>query len=69
MLYREEDRVRRYIQASNRHGVIETFPLVSVTIVSSSNEREAFGSYDEVVSTLAAYKKTAKVEKRQLATG
>lgn len=69
MLYREEDRVRRYIQASNRHGVMESFPLVSVTIVSASNEREPFENYDEVVSTLAGYKKAAKVEKRQLATG
>ena len=37
LLYKEEDRVRRYIQACNRHGVTEFFPLVSVTIVSASN--------------------------------
>ena len=30
---------------------------------------ESFGNYDEVVSMLAAYKKAAKVEKKQLATG
>lgn len=69
MLYKEEDRARRCIRACNRHGVIETFPLVSVTIVSASNEREPFGNYDEVVSTLATYKKAAKIERRQLATG
>lgn len=69
LLYKEEDRVRRYIQACNRHGVTEFFPLVSVTIVSASNEQQAFGNYEEVVSMLAAYKKSAKVEKRQLATG
>lgn len=69
LLYKEEDRVRRYIQSCNRHGVTELFPLVSVTIVSASNEQKAFGNYEEVVSMLAGYKKSAKVEKRQLATG
>ena len=69
LLYREEDRVRRYIQACNRHGVTEFFPLVSVTIVSASNEHQPFRDYEEVVSMLATYKKSAKVEKRQLATG
>ena len=69
MLYKEEDRARRFIQACNRHGVVESFPLVSVTTVSASNEREPFPNYDEVVSTLAGYKKAAKIRKRELATG
>ncbi len=69
MLYREEDRVRRCIQACNRHGVTETFPLVSVTIVSASNEQEPFGNYEEVVSMLAGCKKAAKTRRRELATG
>ena len=69
MLYKEEDRAQRCILACNRHGVMESFPLVSVTIVSASNEYESFGNYDEVVSMLAAYKKAAKIEKKQLATG
>ena len=69
MLYKEEDRARRCIRACNRHGILETFPLVSVTIVSASNEQEAFGDYEEVVGMLAGYKKTAKTRKRELATG
>lgn len=69
MLYREEDRVRRCIQACNRHGVTETFPLVSVTIVSASNEQEPFRNYEEVVSMLAGCKKAAKTRRRELATG
>lgn len=69
MLYKEEDRIRRCIRTCNRHGILETFPLVSVTIVSASNEQEAFGDYEEVVGMLAGYKKTAKTRKRELATG
>ena len=68
MLYKEEDRARRFIQACNRHGVVESFPLVSVTTVSASNEREPFQTYDEVVSMLAGYKKAAKTRKRELVT-
>lgn len=69
MLYTEEDRVRRCIRTYNRHGILETFPLVSVTIVSASNEQEDFGDYEEVVGMLAGYKKIAKTRKRELATG
>lgn len=64
LLYTEEDRARQYIIAKNRHGVVESFPLVSVTIVSLSNEKESFGTPDEVSNILAKYKKAAKAEKR-----
>lgn len=64
MLYKEEDRINQCITACNRHGVVESFPLVSVTIVSISNEFEPFGSHEEVVETLAGYKKAAKAKKR-----
>lgn len=67
MLYKEEDRARQYITACNRHGVTEQFPLVSVTIVSTSNEREPFGNHEEVVEMLAGYKKAEKSKKRQFA--
>lgn len=63
-LYTPEDRAKQYITARNRHGVVESFPLVSVTIVSLSNEKEPFGSPDEVSNILARYKKAAKAEKR-----
>lgn len=69
LLYTPEDRNRGYIVSPNRHGMTETFPLVSVTIVSASNEQETFGDYEAVVGMLAGYKKSAKVKKRQLATG
>lgn len=69
LLYKEKDRVQGYIQACNRHGVPECFPLVSVTIVSESNENRPFGDYEEVVGILAGDKKAAKVKRRQLATG
>ena len=64
LLYTEEDRAKQYIIAKNRHGVVESFPLVSVTIVSLSNEKEPFGTPDEVSNILAKYKKAAKAEKR-----
>ena len=64
LLYTETDREKQYIMAKNRHGVVESFPLVSVTIVSLSNEKEPFGTPDEVSNILAKYKKAAKAEKR-----
>lgn len=67
IVVKEEDRARQYITACNRHGVTEQFPLVSVTIVSTSNEREPFGNHEEVVEMLAGYKKAEKSKKRQFA--
>lgn len=61
-LYTEEDRKKQCITTRNRHGEIETFPLVSVTIVSLSNETTSFGNPEEVVNILANYKKTAKIK-------
>ncbi|MBP3507954.1 MAG: GGDEF domain-containing protein [Lachnospiraceae bacterium] len=62
-LYNDTDRKNGYITAPNRHGVIEHFPLVSVTIVSLSNETLPFYNYDKVVATLSHYKKQAKSAK------
>ena len=59
-LYNEADQKNGYITAPNRHGVIENFPLVSVTIVSLSNENAPFRDYEDVSSTLSHYKKQAK---------
>ena len=59
-LYNETDQKNGYITAPNRHGVIENFPLVSVTIVSLSNENAPFRDYEDVSSTLSHYKKQAK---------
>ena len=63
-LYCKSDLIKNCITTCNRHGEIENFPLVSVTGVSLSNEQKPFGSYEEVISTLASYKKTAKVKKK-----
>lgn len=62
-LYNDTDRKNGYITAPNRHGEIEHFPLVSVTIVSLSNETLPFYNYDKVVATLSHYKKQAKSAK------
>lgn len=59
-LYNEADQKNGYITAPNRHGVIENFPLVSVTIVSLSNGNAPFRDYEDVSSTLSHYKKQAK---------
>ncbi|MBO5239033.1 MAG: GGDEF domain-containing protein [Lachnospiraceae bacterium] len=62
-LYNDTDRKNGYITAPNRHGEIEHFPLVSVTIVSLSNETLPFYNYDKVVATLSHYKKQTKAAK------
>lgn len=63
-LYNEADQKNGYITAPNRHGVIENFPLVSVTIVSLSNENAPFRDYEDVSSTLSHYKKQEKATLR-----
>lgn len=52
-LYNAADKENGYITAPNRHGVVERFPLLSVTIVSMSNEFTPFPGYQDVTSTLA----------------
>lgn len=59
-LYNAADKENGYITAPNRHGVVERFPLLSVTIVSMSNEFTPFPGYQDVTSTLSHYKKQAK---------
>lgn len=66
LLYQEKHRQQKYIVARNRHGVMESFPLVSVTIVSLSNENAPFAAPEEVTEILSAYKKSAKVLKRNV---
>ena len=65
-LYQEKHRQQNYIVARNRHGIMESFPLVSVTIVSLSNQNSSFANPDEVVEILSSYKKSAKVHKRSV---
>lgn len=64
MLYSEEDRRRKSIFAKNRHGVMERFPLVSVTIVSVSDRDNCKKNGEELVEILAKYKKEEKAKKR-----
>lgn len=63
-LYSEEDRRRGSILAKNRHGVMEQFPLVSVTIVSVSDKDGLQRTGKDVVEILAKYKKEEKAKKR-----
>ncbi|MCI5731970.1 MAG: hypothetical protein MR304_10575 [Eubacterium sp.] len=47
---------------------MESFPLVSVTIVSLSNQLAPFAEPEEVTEILSAYKKSAKVRKRSISS-
>ena len=67
-LYKKEHREQNFIIAKNRHGVMESFPLVSVTIVSLSNQLAPFAEPEEVTEILSAYKKRAKVRKRSISS-
>ena len=68
ILYKKEHREQNFIIAKNRHGVMESFPLVSVTIVSLSNQLAPFAEPEEVTEILSAYKKSAKVRKRSISS-
>lgn len=64
MHYSEADRRRKSILAKNRGGVIEKFPLVSVTIVSVSDRDNCPKNAQKLIEMLAKNKKEEKVRKR-----
>jgi len=57
-LYDEKDLENGYITAQNRHGVVEKFPLVSVSIAGLTNKRREFASI------YALAKESSKLKKR-----
>lgn len=65
-LYNERHKQQNYITARNRHGIMECFPLVSVTIVSVSNEKAPFAGCEEISNLLSAYKKQEKMNKKNV---
>lgn len=64
MHYSDDDRRRKSIVAKNRCGVIERFPLVSVTIVSVSDNDNCPKNVQKLIEMLTKNKKEEKVKKR-----
>ena len=58
--YEPEDLERGYIEISNRQGIVEKFSVVSVSIVTVSNESKQYTSSTEIFEELMDIKKDAK---------
>ncbi len=58
--YDENDRIRGYIDSTNRKGEKETFPFVSISIAVVTNERRPIEHIGEVSSIAAEVKKRVK---------
>jgi len=58
--YNETDIQNGYITTTNRHGIVEIFPLVTVTFVVVNNKDYNFRDELELTEVLAARKKLAK---------
>lgn len=59
-LYSYEDRKRGYITTANRHGEIERFPLLSLTISLVNNQFKSYNNEYELTEELARLKKKGK---------
>ncbi len=64
--YNDFDRNRKFITAYNRHGKLETYPLMSFTCVSVSSESQNFKNVPELTEKLAELKKAAKQDVRNV---
>lgn len=64
--YASEDRRNGYIEAMNRQGAMERFPLLSVTAAMADNREKEYFSADEITEVLAARKKYKKNQKGKL---
>lgn len=62
-LYNEIDLQKGYITTANRHGKVEQFPLISLTIVTVNNKSKTFKNEFELTEILAGLKKAAKQKK------
>lgn len=58
--YSEEDRQKGYIEVKNRHGIIEKFPLLSITIAFTTDKDRKYSSQYELSEELARRKKVNK---------
>ncbi len=63
MMYSKEDREKGYILSVNRHGLLEEFPLASLTISVVSNQKRNYTSGNELTEELAKLKKKGKQHK------
>jgi len=59
-LYTEQDRQNNYIETKNRHGEVERYPLMSITIVLTTDKEKKYANQYELAEELAARKKQAK---------
>lgn len=62
-LYRAKDIESGFIIATNRHGEIEQFPLISITIAVVTNEKVKYKDIYELSEELARLKKKGKLQK------
>ena len=62
-LYNATDR-KTDIFTVNRHGVLEKFPLLSLTVVVANNQKQPFANIYELTELLALEKKKAKQLRR-----
>jgi len=58
--YSPEDRERGYIEAKDRRGVIQRWPIMTLSVAVATNERKRFLSYAQVGEILADLKAHAK---------
>ena len=67
-LYDEKDLINGYISAQNRHGIVEKFPLVSVSIAGLTNKTREFASIYALAKESSIIKKRCKqnrIEKKE----
>lgn len=58
--YKHEDVRKGYIRAENRHGAVEEFPLISLSVAGVDNGNRHFSSLHELTAELARLKKRSK---------
>jgi len=58
--YEEKDLKNEYITAQNRHGIVEKFPLVSVSIAGVTNKKREFASIYALAKESSKLKKKCK---------
>ncbi|KNZ41828.1 GGDEF domain-containing protein [Acetobacterium bakii] len=58
--YDQTDIQNGFITAANRHGVVEQFPLITLTCVVINNQTQTFANGFEITELLAGMKKIAK---------
>jgi diguanylate cyclase (GGDEF)-like protein/PAS domain S-box-containing protein len=58
--YKQEDRQRGYIETEDRYGVLRNIPLLSVSIVSLTNEQNQLTDHVQIATLAADYKRMAK---------